>query len=78
MADFLVRNIPEHVLERLRERAARNGRSLQAEVQATLAASVKPSREEWLARLRAHDAMFEGRFPEGTAVELIRETRDER
>jgi len=33
MAEVLIRNLEERVVERLKSRAARNGRSLQAELQ---------------------------------------------
>jgi plasmid stability protein len=76
MPDFLLRDIPEDLMKALRERAKRNGRSLQAEMQETLADSVPMSREQWFAeaaKLRARSK------PGGmTAAEIIREAHEER
>lgn len=43
MAQLLVRNIDEDVKARLKARAARNGRSLEAEVREVLRAAVSPA-----------------------------------
>jgi plasmid stability protein len=40
MATLTVRNLPDEVRDQLRVRAARNGRSMEAEARAVLAASV--------------------------------------
>ena len=76
MTDFLIRNIDPYVLKQLRERAERNGRSLQAEIQLTLKQSVRLNKEESLAlldRLRSE-------VPPSTSdsTVLIREFRDSR
>lgn len=51
MPDFLIRDLDPRVLERLRERAEQNHRSLQAEIHHVLKQSVKLSKEESLRRL---------------------------
>ena len=76
MTDFLIRNVDPYVLKQLRERAERNGRSLQAEIQLTLKQSVRLNKEESLAlldRLRSE-------VPPSTSdsTVLIREFRDSR
>lgn len=46
MPTLSIKNVPENVLSRLRERAARNHRSIQGELMALLAAAVQPATEE--------------------------------
>lgn len=77
VADFLIRDLPEDVMRRLRDRARQNGRSLQAEVHETLRRSVKMTREETFARWDELREKYAGRtFTD--AVQLIREDRDSR
>ncbi|MBA4370276.1 MAG: hypothetical protein C0418_01705 [Coriobacteriaceae bacterium] len=77
MADFLIRDLSEDVMGRLRARAATNGRSVQAEIQEILTRSVKMTREETFARWDELRERFAGRkFMD--AAELIREDRDNR
>ena len=78
MAQILVRDLDEKVVESLKSRARERGRSLQAEVKTILSeAAVSPrldheSTVKHLARLRHK---FKGRaFPDSAA--LIREDRD--
>ena len=78
MAQILVRNLEDRVVEHLKNRARNGGRSLQAEVKIILeqaAASPAYSLEEaraWTDKIRRH---FKGRgFP--SSVGLIREDRD--
>lgn len=52
MAILTVRNVPDEVHRALRVRAAKHGRSTEAEVREILAAAVKPS-----SRVRAGDAL---------------------
>ncbi|MCL1801472.1 MAG: toxin-antitoxin system antitoxin subunit [Promicromonosporaceae bacterium] len=47
MAQLLVRSIDDDVKQRLRERAASNARSLEAEARAILTNAVEPSRESF-------------------------------
>ena len=75
-----IRNVPEAVVGRLKRRAKRNGRSLNAEIVDLLETSVENEREPgWVARrleeLRAKHPV-EGEPLD--AVELIREGREER
>ncbi len=76
MAQILVRNLEPEVVERLKERAARNGRSLQAEVAQILR---DESRKKTMTEARAEAERirrgFAGRcFPDSAA--LIREDRE--
>lgn len=76
MSDFLLRDLPEDLMSALRRRAELNGRSLQVEMRETLAESVPMQWDEWLAEA----ALLRARSKPGgpTAVELVREGRDER
>lgn len=77
MADFLIRDLSGDVMNRLRTRAAHNGRSLQAEVHEILTRSVKMTREETIERFRQLRQELAGReFPD--PAQLIREDRDSR
>jgi plasmid stability protein len=46
MAQLLVRNLDESVKRRLKQRAAKNGRSLEGEVREILSATVKTERDK--------------------------------
>ena len=77
MAGLTIRNVPEEVRTRLRLRAAKAGRSAEAEARAILAAAclsvdkVRPPAE-----LRAWvDQLYHGRKPRGVADALIEERR---
>ena len=76
MTDFLIRDIDPYVLEQLKARAERGGRSLQAEIKQTLKNSVRLNKEESLALLDA----FRAGLPPSTSdsTEIIREFRDSR
>jgi len=78
MAQILVRNMDEEVVERLKKRAKEDGRSLQAEVKVILEkAAYEPKVDMETARKMAEEIRkrFKGRkFPD--VVELIREDRD--
>jgi plasmid stability protein len=83
MATLTIRNLPEGVREKLRLRAASNGRSTEAEVRAMLAEAVgdgsrpaRPSVEERLARAQAAFAPFRA-VGGSVADELIAERRIE-
>ena len=79
MTSLLIRNIDEETMDRLKARAARNGRSLQGEAKAILEANVAPfTAAEALAkadgireRLAASGITFED------SAELIRADRDD-
>jgi plasmid stability protein len=78
MAQILVRNLDDKLVRILKERAARSGRSLQAEITLILRAAARSpvlSREEALEKVLAMKLKLKGRdFPDSTA--LIREDRD--
>lgn len=76
MTDFLIRDIDQELLGKLRERAERGGRSLQAEIKQTLKQSVRLNREESLALLD----QIRSELPPSTSdsTEIIREFRDSR
>ena len=73
-----VKNVPDEIVERLKERAARHHRSLQGEVMAILEDAAKPARphatplEIWQ-RLRAM-----GISTPSESVDIIRADRDSR
>lgn len=75
MPDFLLRDLPEGLMAKLKERASRNGRSLQAEIRDTLEASVPMDREEWLKEAAALRART--KRSSVSARELIEECRRE-
>ncbi|MDO4289836.1 MAG: hypothetical protein Q4C41_01210 [Eggerthellaceae bacterium] len=52
MADVLVRNLSSGAKEALASRAARNGRSQQAEAKAILEAALQDDAASWVSRLR--------------------------
>jgi plasmid stability protein len=79
MAVLNVRNLPDDVHARLRVRAARNGRSMEAEARAILVAAclAEPPRGP-AAELPAWvEELYEGRPPSGVVDELIAERRRE-
>ena len=76
MTDFLIRNIDPHVLEQLRARAEREGRSLQAEIHRTLAQSVRLGRAESIALIEELQARLPHSPSDSTAD--IRTLRDSR
>jgi plasmid stability protein len=76
MTDFLIRSIDPDLLEKLKVRAERSGRSLQAEIKHTLKQSVKLSKSESLELLkRLRD---EVPYSPIDSTQLIREDRDSR
>lgn len=75
-ASLSIKNVPDHLLQRLREQASRNHRSLQGEVLAILESTTEPT------RLTAKEAYAEIKrlgFKTGDdATRWIREDRDAR
>jgi len=77
VASITVRNLPEEVHKRLRQRAARAGRSMEAEIREILTdASLAEDRvassqglRDWVERL------YNGRKPSGVVDDLIAERR---
>ena len=79
MATLTIRNVPAELRDRLRIRAARHGRSMEAEVRALLTRSVweeDDSQEKEDVRDFVRD-LYAGRTPQNAAEELIRERRME-
>lgn len=78
MAALLVRNLDDRLVQKLKQRAKRNGRSVEAEHRALLEQSLGPAdKAEWLARAaELRQGMIP--VPDGTSLELLRESRDER
>lgn len=75
MPDFLIRGLDEDTMKKLKGRAERNHRSLQAEIKDTLERSVPLSHAEALQLSRKLRAKYDHRdlpLPE----DLIREDRD--
>ena len=77
MAQVLVRELEDDIVERLKRRAQRNGRSLEAELRIILANAIKPTVEEALEEMRRVREEFKGRHFSDSA-ELIRDDRDSR
>jgi len=59
MTNVLVRNIPEDVLERLKERAARRNRSLQQELHGIITSAAYDDVEALVDRVRERRAKYE-------------------
>ncbi|HST24609.1 MAG TPA: Arc family DNA-binding protein [Gaiellaceae bacterium] len=79
MAAFHVRDIPPDLLERLRERAAENGRSMNSELLSILDSELsRPTPEEWLRRIDEALEHYGGRPLDPPPEVLIREDRDSR
>ena len=79
MAVLTIRNLPEEVRDRLRLRAAKAGRSMEAEVREILARATRETSEKpdpaalqaWVAQLYGQNK------PKGVVDELIRDRRKE-
>ena len=75
MAQIIVRNLDDFVVERLKARARDNGRSLEAEVRQILEQSAKVDLAQARQMALEIRARLKGRkFPD--SAELIREDRD--
>ena len=72
-----IRNLPDDVHSRLRVRAARHGRSMEAEARAILTVACQPESRpaaplpDWVVEL------YRGKKPSGVVEDLIRERRRE-
>lgn len=79
MAVLNIRSIPEEVRERLRMRAARAGRSMEAEARIILAEACScDDKARPAADLQAWvTALYQGKKPRGVTDALIRERRRE-
>lgn len=79
MAQALIRNIDDDLLEDYRESARQNGRSLEAELREALrrAKPMAPRKRDELAELsRRLRAMTPGNVPQTPSEQLIREDRE--
>jgi plasmid stability protein len=76
-ANLSIKNVPEQVVQRLRERAARHHRSLQGELLAIVEAAVQEDRPATPADVLAEIRRLGLRTPSEAAV-LIRADRDGR
>jgi len=77
MASMVVRNIPDDVLQRFKERARADGKSAEQLAREAIAEKAKPSREEIVRRMaeirsRSRPVDLE------TALRFMEETRQER
>ena len=79
MAQVVIRNIEDDVVERLKARAAAEKKSLEQKLRDVLTEAAKPSRAEVLAEVDRIRAMTPPRPPGAPLAEdLIREDRDSR
>lgn len=77
MANLTIRNIENSVVERLKDKAAKNGRSLEAELREVLKqAANRKTREELLAAADRIAAMTPKGIKQTDSAELIREDPD--
>ena len=81
MATLTIRNLENAVVERLKQRAERNGRSLEAEIRQILqrtAGNPPLTGEEAVTRARRIAAMTPKGVKQTDSTEIIRKMRDER
>ena len=77
MANLTIRNVDDHVVERLKKKAKDNGRSLEAELRELLKQAAKrKSPEELLAIADRIAAMTPEGVKQTDSAELLREDRD--
>ena len=77
MSQVLVRKLDRAVIDALKARANRNGRSLEQELREVLTAAAKPSAAEKIALAERVSAMTRP-VPHALAEDIIREDRDRR
>lgn len=77
MAQLLVRNIPDQLVQALKERAAKHGRSAEAEHRAILEENLKAPAEDFWERAKRHREATRGKVM-GNSADIIREFRDSR
>jgi antitoxin FitA len=75
MPDILIRNVPIATVARLKQRARRRGRSLQAEALAALEAAAPHSGDDFVDEIERLHAEGSMRFDVGAALDAIREDR---
>lgn len=76
MAQILVRDLDQRVVRRLKQRAARNKRSLQAEVKTILEEAVPDADAAWKRVDRIFSRLKRSGRTFSDSVDLIREDRD--
>ena len=77
MANLSIRNVDDHVVERLKKKAKDNGRSLEAELRELLKqAANRKSPEELLAIADRISAMTPDDVEQTDSTQIIREFRD--
>lgn len=80
MSDLLIRGLSPHAVARLKHQASAHGRSMQSEAKAILESGIRPTVDEWLARVDSTRARMEeehGVLPDSSAM-LVEELRNER
>jgi plasmid stability protein len=77
VAQLLVRDVPQDVVEALKRRAAEHGRSAEAEHRTILEEALRPGRADFWERARELREELKGRIFTPSEV-LIRQDRDER
>ncbi len=75
MANLSVRDVPDRVVNDLKRRARRNGRSLEAEVRAILEENTRITPEEFWRIADESREELRGRWT-GDSTQMIREDRD--
>jgi antitoxin FitA len=75
MAQVLVRDVEPEVMDKLKARAQRNHRSLEAELRVIFAAAVQEPEQDILSEVDRVRALFAGRQFSDSA-DLLREDRD--
>jgi plasmid stability protein len=78
MAQLLVRDVPDHIAAALKERAAKNGRSAEAEHRVLLEQSLKSDATDFWEDASKIREKLRARGPFTDSAQLIREARDER
>lgn len=71
-----IKNVPDDVAQRLRERAVRNHRSLQGELLTIIEAAVAERRQMNVDEVRAQVRKLGFTSPESSAADIIRADRD--
>jgi plasmid stability protein len=72
-----IKNVPEELAQRLKERAARNHRSLQGELMAILESVAAPTPASRIDEIYAHVRASGVRTPRGEAARMVRQDRDD-
>ena len=78
MSQVLVRKLDRAVIDALKARANRNGRSLEQELREVLTAAAKPSAAEKISLAAKRVSAMTRPVPHALAEDIIREDRDRR